>query len=1181
LVNAALFSVLGELESYRKLKDLLDGEKLKKSRVTALAGGVMDSQKCHLACGLAAETGRALLFVTAGELKAREMFRDISFFFPGGVRFYPAKDILFYGADVNSAGITRGRFEVLSALLEPDSDVKAVVCSAEALFDCLTPKEMFRRHVKDLAEGDAVDTGDFLRSLILMGYERADVVEGPGQFASRGGIIDLFSPTWQNPVRIELWGDEIDSLRFIDPLTQRSIEKTGQVRIYPARELIYDNDAAVRAAGLIRAEFEEMFAKYTLNGLTDEAQALEETVSDALDRLTGDRAFHGAPQYAGYFSEDKTTLLSYMPADTIVFIDEPARVAQTAEARGDEFTESFKNRMEKGLMLPGQVNSVVSYTEFLAQSVGFTRILLGAMATSAQTAGFTADAIFAFMVKSGMTIQNRVDLLIDDLRYLSAQNYRVLILAGGQARMERLHSELTDAGFACQKAHGNAPSALNSPIILSSGALTNGFEYPLIKFAVITGGDIFGAHKPKKTGRRKDGTPIGSFADLTPGDYVVHNTHGIGIYRGIEKITSEDVSRDYLKIAYADGGNLYVSAAGLDALQKYIGGEEAKPKVHKLGGQEFARAKARVRGAVAEIAKDLMELYAKRESARGHWYSPDTVWQQEFEESFPYEETGDQLAAVNDVKADMEQGRVMDRLICGDVGYGKTEVAIRAAFKAVTEGKQVAFLAPTTILAQQHYNTLVQRMRDFPVTVDLMSRFRTAKNQRETASKLAVGGVDIVVGTHRLLSKDVKFKDLGLIVVDEEQRFGVTHKERLKQMRANVNVLTLTATPIPRTLHMSLTGIRDMSVLDEPPLERIPVQTYVMENNPQAVRDAICRELSRGGQVFYLHNRVRNIHDAAVKVAELVPEASVAVGHGQMSERELENVMMDFIQGEVDVLVCTTIIENGLDIPNVNTIIIQDADFLGLSSLYQLRGRVGRSNRAAYCYLMYRRDKVLSEASEKRLQIIRAFTEFGAGYKIALRDLSMRGAGNVLGAEQHGHMDSVGYEMYLKLLGEAVKAGKGEDMSRDFETLIDIPLDAYIPERYIPNETQKLDAYRRISQITDKTSYMDVQDELMDRYGDLPACVVNLLDIAALKAAAHGLDALSVIKKNGRLVVTFLPDARVQPERLAASIARHKGRLSFAMADNPTLSYNPPKDGQENEPEHIAMRRILLELTGD
>lgn len=1166
-----LFAVLEELESYRKLRDLLDGEKLKKLPITALAGGVIDSQKCHLACALSAALERPMLFVAPNELKAREIYQDLSFFFPGGIKFYPAKDILFYGADVNSAGISRGRFEVLAALLEGDPELRAVVCSVEALFDRLTRRDVFAAYVKNLHEGMTLEADALLESLVDMGYERADMVEGLGQFAARGGIIDLFCPTWQNPVRIELWGDEIDSLRTIDALTQRSVDKINEIRLYPAKELIYDAASAQRAAGLIQSEYDDLYEKYTKQGLTDEATALTEIVADARDRLLTRRPFPAAPQYANYLHPDKTTLLSYLPEDTLIFFDEPSRIEQTAQGRGAEFAESFKNRMEKGQMLPGQVDSLINYHEILSLSRGFSRVLLCSMTTTAQTAGFTADALFSFTVKSGMIIQNRVDLLIEDLRYYIESGYRVLILAGGAARMERLTRELSDAGLNCGQ---------NAPISIWPGSLSKGFEYPLIRFALITGGDIFGAKQKTKPSRRKDGTPIASFADLTPGDYVVHNTHGIGIYRGIEKISSDEgdsqlrISRDYLKIAYADGGNLYVSAAGLDALQKYMGGDESKPKVHKLGGQEFAKAKARVRGAVAEIAKELTELYAKREAARGFAYGADTVWQREFEESFPYEETADQLSAVADIKGDMESGKIMDRLVCGDVGYGKTEVAIRAAFKTVTEGKQVAFLAPTTILAQQHYNTLLQRMRDFPITVDVMSRFRSAAAQRETVAKLATGAVDLVVGTHRLLSKDIAFKDLGLIIVDEEQRFGVAHKERLKQMRASVNVLTLTATPIPRTLHMSLTGIRDMSVLDEPPLERLPVQTYVMEYSAEAVRDAIYRELSRNGQVYYLHNRVRNIGETAVKIAQLAPEATIAVAHGQMSERELENVMMDFIQGDIDVLVCTTIIENGLDIPNANTLIVQDADYLGLSSLYQLRGRVGRSNRPAYCYLCYRKDKILTEASEKRLQIIRAFTEFGAGYKIALRDLSMRGAGNVLGAEQHGFMDAVGYEMYLKLLGEAVAAFKGEAVLRDFETQIDIPLDAYIPPRYIRNEAQKLDAYRKISQIHDAASYSDICDELTDRYGDPPPCVINLLDIAYLKAIAHRLDALSVTKKNAHLSVSFPPDARVSPEALAAAIARHKGRLTFTAAANPTLAYKP-KDADKG---HIELRLALEEL---
>ncbi|MCL2407644.1 MAG: transcription-repair coupling factor, partial [Defluviitaleaceae bacterium] len=949
--------------------------------------------------------------------------------------------------------------------------------------DILPHTDTFRKNIFTLKPGDTVNIDTFLHYLVGIGYERAEIVEGPGQIAVRGGIVDIFCPTWQKPVRVELWGDEVDSLREIDYLTQRSVDSLDEIVIYPAKENYPNNEE------------------------------------------------HG-----------KKTLLDYLPQDTLIFVDEPARLSQMMDDIG-----------------------IIEYNEFLRQSEKFSRILLASIATSAQIAGYATHGIFSFTVKSGMVIQNRIDLLLEDIRYLADSGYRILILTGGTGKMERLTGELDGVG-------------LLPYVQLSPGALNQSFEYPHIKFAVLTGGDIYGTAKTNRKKQRRDGRPVTSFDDLAVGDYIVHTTHGIGVYRGIERIMTDDVKRDYLKISYADGGNLYISAAGLDSLSKYIGGEDAKPKIHKLGGHEFAKIKARARGAVAEIAAELKDLYAKRETTKGHYYSPDTVWQTEFEESFPHAETGDQLAAVSDIKSDMEKGKVMDRLICGDVGYGKTEVAIRAAFKVVIEGKQVAFLAPTTILAQQHYNTLSQRMRDFPVTVDIMSRFRTQSQMKETIKKVQAGSVDITVGTHRLLSKDVKFKDLGLIVVDEEQRFGVAHKERLKQLRTNVNVLTLSATPIPRTLHMSLTGIRDMSVLDEPPSERIPIQTYLMESNPNSVKEAISRELSRGGQVYYLHNRVRNIHDVADKLQTLVPEANIGVGHGQMAERELESVMMDFIQGEINVLVCTTIIENGLDIPNANTIIIQDADYLGLATLYQLRGRVGRSNRAAYCYLMYHKDKVLSEVAEKRLQVIRAFTEFGAGYKIAMRDLSMRGAGDVLGARQHGHMDAVGIEMYLKLLDEAV-GNVGRDtpgvMNLEHETLIDIPIDAYIPERYIPYEAAKLEAYRRISEITDGESYKDVLDELIDRYGEPPRSVINLLDIAKLKATARSLGAVSVIKKAGKLNVTFLPNANVSPDKLTESITRHKGRLTFvATAENPMVSYKPPG----GEQEHIALGRVLLEL---
>ena len=686
------------------------------------------------------------------------------------------------------------------------------------------------------------------------------------------------------------------------------------------------------------------------------------------------------------------------------------------------------------------------------------------------------------------------------------------------------------------------------------GHIVEGYEYPMLKFTVIAESDIFGKAKKKKKRKIYEGRKIQNFSELKPGDYVVHENHGLGIYQGLEKIEVEKITKDYMKIAYAKGGNLYIPATQLDLIQKYASADAKKPKLKRLGSQEWVKTKKRVRGAVKVIAKDLVELYAVRQNQEGYVYGPDTVWQQEFEEMFPFEETEDQMHAIEAVKKDMESKKIMDRLICGDVGYGKTEVAIRAAFKAVQEDKQVVYLVPTTILAQQHYNTFVQRMKEFPVRVELMCRFRTPSQQKKTIQDLKKGLVDIVIGTHRVLSKDVEFKNLGLLIIDEEQRFGVQHKEKIKKMKENVDVLTLTATPIPRTLHMSLIGIRDMSVLEEAPEERMPIQTYVMEYNDEMVREAIERECARQGQVYYVYNRVEDIADVAGRIQKLVPDVNVAYAHGQMREHELEKIMYDFINGEIDVLVSTTIIETGLDISNVNTMIIHDADRLGLSQLYQLRGRVGRSNRMAYAFLLYRRDKLLKEVAEKRLAAIREFTDLGSGFKIAMRDLEIRGAGNLLGAEQHGHMEAVGYDLYCKMLNEAVKQLKGEMEEEDFTTTIDLNVDAFIPDFYIPNEYQKLDIYKRIAAIESDEEREDMEEELIDRFGDSPKKVGTLLEVAALKARAHKLYVTTIEQKGDTYTFTMYEHAKVQPERIPKLIELFRGSLTF-RAENYAFVY--------------------------
>ena len=702
----------------------------------------------------------------------------------------------------------------------------------------------------------------------------------------------------------------------------------------------------------------------------------------------------------------------------------------------------------------------------------------------------------------------------------------------------------------------------------------------MLKFVVISESDIFGGEKKKKKRKRiYEGEKIASFTDLNIGDYVVHESHGLGIYRGIEKIEVDKTEKDYIKIEYAGGGNLYILATQLEQIQKYAGAGAKKPKLNKLGGQEWNKTKSRVKGAVREIAEDLVKLYAVRQNDRGFAFGPDTVWQKEFEEMFPFEETEDQDLAIAATKADMESTKIMDRLICGDVGYGKTEIAIRAAFKAVQDGKQVAFLVPTTILAQQHYNNFVQRMKDFPVNIDLLCRFRSSAEQKKTIEKLKKGQVDIIVGTHRLLSKDVVYKDLGLLIIDEEQRFGVAHKEKIKQLKTNIDVLTLTATPIPRTLHMSLIGIRDMSVLEEPPMDRVPIQTYVMEYNEELVREAISRELARGGQAYFVYNRVREIADVATKIAELVPEANVAYAHGQMKETELENIMYRFINGEIDVLVSTTIIETGLDISNVNTMIIHDADNMGLSQLYQLRGRVGRSNRTAYAFLMYKRDKMLKEVAEKRLAAIKEYTELGSGFKIAMRDLEIRGAGSLLGERQHGHMEAVGYDLYCKMLNEAVKEAKGIAVEESFDTSIDIVIDAYIPMGYIPNELQKLDIYKRIADIETQEETEEMTEELIDRFGDPPKSVENLLYIAKIKSMAHRLYFTEVAQKGESVRFTLYEKARIDVAKIPELVAAYGQKVTFtADPKNPYFTYHLKKNSRD---KNVDIKSVVEQFLSD
>lgn len=1082
----AFLTPLQGLAEFEQIK-----EKSKTNKGILQVSGCMESQKSHLMYGLSGIAPYRLI-LAEDERRAREIYEDYRFY-DRKVYSYPAKDLLFFQADIHGNLLIRQRMKVIKALLEEKE--LTVVTSIDGCMDFLESLEKIKEQLIHYESDSTVDTEQLKNQLVALGYERVGQVEMPGQFSVRGGIVDIYCLTEENPWRIELWGDEIDSIRSFDPESQRSLENLEELTIYPAVEHIGDKDMV---------------------------------------------------SFLDYFPEERT----------IIFLDEPNRLTEKGGAVEEEYRQSRMHREEKGSRnLPE--NWLCSFEQL--QKELNKRNCISVCALEPKQAGWKVREKFYLEVKSISAYNNSFELLVKDLHQYKKQGYRIALLSGSRTRAERLAKDLQEEGLAAFYGQDYDREICPGEIMVVYGHAKKGFEYPLIKFAVMTESDIFGQEQKKKKKKKNySGSRIQDFAELSIGDFVVHEKHGLGIYRGIEKVEVDRIVKDYIKIEYRGGSNLYIPATQLDCLQKYSGADASKaPKLNKLGTQEWNKTKSKVRGAVKNIAKELVELYAVRQEKEGYVCGPDTVWQREFEEMFPYEETEDQLSAIEDAKRDMESTRIMDRLICGDVGYGKTEVALRAAFKEVQESRQVAYLAPTTILAQQIYNTFVQRMKEFPVRVELLCRFRTPAQQKKAIEDLKKGQVDVIIGTHRILSKDVQFKNLGLLIVDEEQRFGVTHKEKIKQLKKDVDVLTLTATPIPRTLHMSLIGIRDMSVLEEPPMDRMPIQTYVMEYDEETVREAINRELRRGGQVYYVYNRVTDIADVALRIAKLVPDARVDFAHGQMSERELENVMYSFVNGDIDVLVSTTIIETGLDISNVNTMIIHDSDRYGLSQLYQLRGRIGRSNRTAYAFLMYRKNVILKETAEKRLAAIREYTDLGSGFKIAMRDLELRGAGNLLGAQQHGHMNAVGYDLYCKMLNEAVKEAKGIHTMEDFETSVDLNVDAYIPDSYISNEFQKLDIYKRIAGIETQQDYDDMLEELLDRFGEPGKAVLNLLAIAKLKAIAHQ-GYVTEIKQTGKIVrFTLYEKARLNTEGFPALMQKYRRGLQFKNEQEPKFILEP------------------------
>ena len=1151
--------------------------KLKNNEKVAVTGCI-DSQKIHLLEALC-EGYRCKIIATYSDMRAKEILQDLEMY-ERGVYYYPAKDLIFYQADIHGSKLVIERIRALKRLAS--GMPITIVTTLDALKTPMVPPAVYSAHTLIINKKTEIDEKALSAELVAMGYSRNFQIEEPGQFSIRGGIIDIFDLTEENPYRIELWGNDVESIRSFDIESQRSLENLNEISIFPATEIVLTEDELRIGLDKIEKESKKQYEKLRAAFKTEEAHRVDVTMKTLREDLVELGRKTNLESYINYFYKDRGTLMEFCPkGKSVLIIDEPSRVREHVEAIEAEFRESMSMRLEKGYILPTQADLLYKNEKALAACSDMPILQLSTL--DDRRGIIKSDHKVNITAKSVPTYKGHIDLLLKDLAVYKKQGYRIMLLSASRTRAKRLASELMDNDVIAVYTEDPMRETIPGEVVCEYGHVLKGFEYPLLKFVVINESDIFGSTEQKKKRKKKkyQGQKIKDFGELKVGDYVVHESHGLGIYRGIEKVEVEKVTKDYMKIEYKDGGILYVLATGFDVIQKYASVDTAKkPKLNKLGTKEWTNTKAKVKEAVEGVAKDLVELYAVRQSKQGYTYSKDTVWQKEFEELFPYEETEDQLAAVEATKRDMESSRIMDRLICGDVGYGKTEIAIRAAFKAVTEGKQVAVLVPTTILAQQHYNTFTQRMKDFPIRIEMLSRFRTTSQQKAAIADLKKGMVDIVIGTHRLLSADVSYKDLGLLIVDEEQRFGVTHKEKIKKLKDDVDVLTLTATPIPRTLHMSLVGIRDMSVLEEPPGERLPIQTFVCEYNEEMVREAIVRELSRGGQVYYVYNRVNNIADVAASIAELVPEANVSFAHGQMKESELENIMFDFVDGEIDVLVSTTIIETGLDISNVNTIIIHDSDKFGLSQLYQLRGRVGRSNRTAYAFLMYRRDVMLKEVAEKRLEAIREFTDLGSGFKIAMRDLEIRGAGNLLGRKQHGHMEAVGYDLYCKMLNEAVLRNKGEDVSLDeFNTQIDLDVDAFIPTEYIVNEVQKLDIYKRIAGIENESEAADLRDELKDRFGKVPVSAENLLTISVLRALAHSCYVTEIKGGRGVIKVIMRPDAKVCVEHIPDLMISQGKSLTFSSAGIPYFQYKYHLSHiiEKDEEELLRCTKQLLE----
>ena len=1134
--------ILKELEKSSKYNDFIKNLENKKSPIAI--SGLTGVAEASIIAKCLEQTKRPIFIITYNEIQAQALVNDLKFF-TEDVAYLPKKEIITYDYVAESKNLPYERIEILNKIYKKQKLI--IVTSVETIKQKIISKDTLYKNVLKFKVGDRCDLEVLKQKLVDLGYQRFDLIDGRGEFSVRGGIIDI-STTESTGIRIELWGDEIDSIRHFNIISQRSIDNIEKIEIFPAHEYILETSI-------------EKIAKNISNNVYPEN--ISEKVESDLEKIRNGEYISKIDRYFNSFYGKQETVLEYIDDKYLVFVDEFNKVIQRSENIEQDNENTIKALMEKERIIPDSLKNYVATENLQSNIEKYQTIYLDKLDDRIKNGIERYD----FKYKELNYFKSGIDLFINDINNFKKQEKKVYIVVDTKEKadkMEKLLAEYDILSIYYEKLNKTIINQDANTVIITLGKISKGFYSIDLNQVVMVASDLVDGTrtiKKRKSETFKQGEKV-VFADLKVGDYVVHRRYGIGIYIGVNTITADGTTRDYLKLKYSGDDILYIPTNSLDEIRKYVGGEELNLKLNKLGSKDWEKTTNKVRNNLRAVAKELIELYARREKSKGYAFSKDTEWQKQFEEAFPYVETDDQLRCIDEVKKDMENEKPMDRLLCGDVGYGKTEVAIRAAFKAVMDHKQVAYLAPTTVLAKQQYETFKERMKDFPIRVDVLNRFRTTKDKNRIIKEMKLGEIDILIGTHRLLGKDVEFNDLGLLIIDEEQRFGVKAKEKIKQYKTNVDVLTMTATPIPRTLHMSIVGVRDMSVIYEPPQNRKPVQTYVLEYDAEVIKEAITKELERNGQVFYLFNNVGEIALKADKISRLVPEAKVGFAHGRMTGEEIEDIMEDFVEGKINVLVCTTILESGIDIPNANTIIMENADRVGLAQLYQLRGRVGRSDRQGYAYITYRKDKMLSEVADKRLKAIKEFTEFGSGFKIAMRDLEIRGAGSLIGEIQHGHLEEVGYDTYCRILDEVLKEEQGIKVEEDIGCQIDLNVTSYIPDSFISDQNQKIEIYQDIALCKNEEDIRNVIDEIIDRFGNMPNEIENLLEISRIKQLAKE-KYLTKIQSRGNSVVFTYDTNKFDNNSLSDIIKKYGNRIKFSAGIKPMITLKIEKQGEK------------------